>query len=83
MHTPSDSTPLTFARLHLGDRFTLIDSGQRLFTKVADDRAREHGVHSINLKEEGYGQADDPVVPLAGDTPVAYVPVGGPLRVGG
>jgi hypothetical protein len=73
---------LTFAQLHPGDRFTL-PADHRLFTKLTDSTAREHSVHSINLKEEGYGYAEDPIKNLPGEAPIEYVPVGGPLRAGG
>lgn len=56
---------LTFAQLHPGDRFTL-PADHRLFTKLTDSTAREHSVHSINLKEEGYGYAEDPIKNLPG-----------------
>ena len=73
---------LTFAQLHPGDRFTL-PADHRLFTKLTDSTAREHSVHSINLKEEGYGYAEAPIKNLPGEAPIEYVPVGGPLRAGG
>jgi hypothetical protein len=73
---------LTFAQLHPGDRFTQ-PADHRLFTKLTDNTAREHSVHSINLKEEGFGYTEDPIETLPEDAPVEYVPVGGPLRAGG
>ncbi|MFK4133129.1 hypothetical protein ACI2KR_12730 [Pseudomonas luteola] len=78
----STAVTITFAQLCPGDRFTLQDD-DRLFTKLSDTSAREHSTHSINLKEEGFGYQDDPVQDLPSETPVEYVPVGGPLRVSG
>jgi hypothetical protein len=74
--------PITFAQLRPGDRFTLQDD-DRLFTKLSDTTAREHSTHSINLKEEGFGYKEDPIETMPAETPVEYVPVGGPLRVSG
>ncbi|CAG8863686.1 hypothetical protein PS627_00624 [Pseudomonas fluorescens] len=75
-------TDLTFLSLYPGDRFTTA-TDDRLFTKLSDRHAREHSVHSINLKEEGFGYGEDEIVMFPADTPVCYVPIGGPLRVGG
>jgi len=76
------STSLTFSSLYPGDRFST-GADERLYTKLTDDQAREHSVHSINLKEEGFGYTDDEIVTFTAQTPVRYVPVAGPLRVGG
>jgi hypothetical protein len=73
---------LTFSQLYPGDRFNLQDD-DRLFTKLDNTTAREHSTHSINLKEEGYGYTEDPVQTISADSPVSYIPVGGPLRVSG
>lgn len=76
------STTLTFLSLYPGDRFTTA-TDDRLYTKLSNHQAREHSVHSINLKEEGFGYGEDKIVTFSTETPVRYVPVGGPLRVGG
>lgn len=76
------STTLTFLSLYPGDRFTTA-TDDRLYTKLSDHQAREHSVHSINLKQEGFGYDEDEIVTFSAETLVHYVPVGGPLRVGG
>lgn len=70
---------LTFTDLVVGDRFQPIYAlGKQypVYTKTRHDQARCHSVESIQLKKKGHGFLEDPIVAVAANEKIRFIPVG-------
>lgn len=69
---------IEFSQLVMGDRFQpayAAGKGHPIYTKTRHDQARCHSVESINLKKEGFGYLEDPIVAVSSNEKVKFVPV--------
>ena len=69
---------IEFAQLVVGDRFQpayATGPDHPVYTKSRHDQARCHSVESINLKKEGFGYLEDPIVAVANNEKVTFLPV--------
>lgn len=71
-------TPALFNDLWLGDRFEILNDPSvagDIFTKTRHDQARKHSKESRKLRAEGLGYIDDPIVSVAQNRIVRFIPV--------
>jgi hypothetical protein len=69
---------LAFANLVVGDRFQPVYAyGKQfpIFTKTRHDQARMHSLESMKLKKQGYGYLEDPIVAVAANEKIKYIPI--------
>jgi len=69
---------LSFSDLVVGDRFQpvyAIGKGFPVYTKTRHDQARCHSLESIELKKNSYGYLEDPIVAVAANEKVRFLPV--------
>ena len=76
----SETNPnaLAFASLVVGDRFQpvyAVGKDQPVFTKTRHDQARMHSLDSMKLKKQGYGYLEDPIVAVAANEKVKFLPI--------
>lgn len=69
---------VSFDELWVGDRFQpayAVGDDQPIYTKLRHDQARCHSLETTQLKEAGFGQLDDPIVKVASNEKVRFIPV--------
>lgn len=68
---------LAFAQLVVGDRFQpvyAVGKNHPVYTKTRHDQARQYSLESIKLKKQGYGYLEDPIVAVAANEKVKFIP---------
>ena len=75
----SDVPAITlFNELWIGDRFEVMNDPALAgvtFTKIRHDQARRHSAESQELRSQGFGYIDDPIVNVAQSVIVRFIPV--------
>lgn len=67
-----------FNELWIGDRFEVLNDAALAgvtFTKTRHDQARRHSTESQELRSQGFGYIDDPIVNVAQSVIVRFIPV--------